>query len=220
MTFQEELEKRAQKKLKLRLNDNRATMLSVKWEPDCTRVSMHRMFLQAPQNVMDALACYIVKEQKSLPTPVKSYIEEGLKKLDYSKSLDATKLYIQGNVHNLRHLYNQVNDQYFNNEVDLQITWFGKPINKRRREVTFGLYCEPLKLIKIHRRLDNPSYPDYLVSFIIYHEMLHHLYPPYVDKKGRTHIHNREFKRREKLFQHYDLAQDWIERNHPNLFIS
>ena len=41
LTFQERLENSVGSKLRLKINDNRSTMLSVKWDPDCTKVSLH-----------------------------------------------------------------------------------------------------------------------------------------------------------------------------------
>ncbi len=111
--LQQQLEDSSGKKLKLKINDNRSTMLSVRWEPDYTKVSLHRIFLEAPQNVMQALACYISQEDKSIAPTVKAFIEDNLKKLDYSHQLDRSKLYSQGNVYNLQKMYNDINSEYF-----------------------------------------------------------------------------------------------------------
>ena len=95
LTIQEQLKIGAGIKLRLKINDNRSTMLSVKWEPDCTKVSLHRMFLQAPQNVMQALACYLRGEHKKIAPSIKAYIEDNLQKLDYSHQIDFSNCYRQ-----------------------------------------------------------------------------------------------------------------------------
>ena len=41
-------------------------MLSVKWEPSCTRLSLHKFFLKAPKNVMEGLALGITHFESSL----------------------------------------------------------------------------------------------------------------------------------------------------------
>jgi len=217
--IQEQLENSSGLKLKLKINDNRSTMLSVKWEPDHAKVSLHRIFLQAPQNVMDALACYLKRQDKIIAPTVKAFIEDKLKTLDYSYQIDQKKLYSQGNVYNLQQIYNDINDEYFNNELSLYITWFGKPNRKCRSRITFGLFHDPLKLIKVNRLLDSPSFPDYLVSYVVYHEMVHHVCPPYYDRSGHYHIHTKEFKEREALFRYFHLAQDWIKKNKENFFL-
>jgi hypothetical protein len=218
-TLQKQLESSSGLKLKLKINDNRSTMLSVKWEPDCTKVSLHRIFLQAPQNVMDALACYLRRKDKSIAASVKAFIEDNLKTLDYSHQIDHSKLYCQGNVYNLREIYDELNIEYFDNKLNLYITWFGKPNQRCRSRVTFGLYHDPLKLIKINRMLDSPSFPDYIVSYVVYHEMVHHVCPGYFDANGQHHIHSKEFKEREVLFRYHDIAQHWIKENQANFFI-
>lgn len=215
MKFQREIEARCGKKLKLKINNNRATMLSVRWEPDRTHVSMHRMFLEAPKNVMAELACYLRRKSKTPSPVVKAFIEQGIRKLDYSDQLKVNTL---GSVYNLERLYEQINNQYFDGKVKLKITWYGKPISTKRNKITFGLYSEPQKLIKIHRMLDSLSVPDYVVKFVIYHEMLHHVCPAHVDDKGTLHMHDKAFKKREEQYQYFRLAQEWIEENKPMLF--
>jgi hypothetical protein len=218
VTIQKELEDRSGLKLKLKINDNRSTMLSVKWEPDHAKVSLHRMFLNAPQNVMDALACYLKRQDKIIAPTVKAFIEDKLKAIDYSQQIDQKKLYSQGNVYNLQLIYNKLNAEYFGNQLNLYITWFGKPNRRCRSRVTFGLFHDSLKLIKVNRLLDSPSFPYYLIEYVVYHEMVHHVCPPYFDVNGQHHIHTKEFKEREALFRDYDLAQDWIKKNKENFF--
>jgi hypothetical protein len=217
LSFQRELEKSAGKKLKVKLNDNHSTMLSVKWEPDCTKVSLHRMFLEAPSNIIDDLACYLRQEKKIISPSVKAFIENNLQKLNYSHLLDLRKLNSQGNFYNLKQIYSDLNKTYFDNQLNLFITWFGKPNQRNRSRVTFGLYHDPLRLIKIHKMLDSPSFPDYFVSYVVYHEMVHHVCPAYIDEKGLHRVHSKEFKAREQLFHHYELAQSWI-KDHKNYF--
>jgi predicted SprT family Zn-dependent metalloprotease len=218
LTFQQQLENNAGMKLQLKINDNRSTMLSVKWEPDCTKVSLHRMFLRAPQNIMQALACYLRGEHNSIAPSIKAYIEDNLHKLDYSHQLDLSKLETKGRVYDLQGTYKDLNREYFGNQLNLHITWFGKSQRRNRNRITFGLYHDPLKLIKINRLLDNKRFPDYFVSYVIYHEMLHYVCPTYVDEKGVKHIHSKEFKELEKKFKYFSQAQKWIRDNQNYLF--
>jgi len=216
--FQEELEEEIGKKLELEINDNRSTMLSVKWGPDYTKVSLHRMFLKAPQNIMDKLACYIRQEDKSIHPKVKAFIETGLQKLDYSKTIDSSKFYQVGNVYHLKQIYDDLNEEYFNGKLKIAITWFGKLAQRNKTRVTFGLYHDSMKLIKINRILDSPSFPDYFVAYVIYHEMVHHVCPAYVDEKGINRVHSKEFKEIESKFKYFDLAEKWVHENQNNFF--
>lgn len=219
ITFQQKVEDLSGVKLKIKINDNRSTMLSVRWEPDCTKVSLHRMFLQAPQNVMQSLACYIRQEHKIISRDIKVFIADGLKKLDYSHTLDKSKLSSQGNFFNLNDLYDEVNDEYFSGKLNLFITWFGKSLQRNKSRITLGLYHDSLKLIKINRLLDREFVPNYVVSYVIFHEMLHHVCPSYVDEKGLHRVHSKEFKTKETHYKYFGLAQKWIKEQQTNLFI-
>ncbi|MFI5344271.1 MAG: SprT-like domain-containing protein [Chlamydiales bacterium] len=218
LMLQERLENRVGTKLQLKINDNRSTMLSVKWEPDCTKVSLHRMFLQAPQNVMQALTCYLKGEHKILSPSIKAYIEVNLQKLDYSHELDFSKLQARGKVYNLQAIYDKLNRMYFGNSLKLHITWFGKIRKSSCNRITFGLYYDPLKLIKINRLLDHKRFPDYFIEYVVYHEMLHYACPTYVDENGQKHIHSKAFKARERKFKSFDLSQQWMRKNQQTLF--
>jgi len=218
LTFQEQLENTAGIKLHLKINDNRSTMLSVKWEPDVTKVSLHRMFLKAPQNIMEALGCYLKGEDKQIAPSIKAFIENNLQRLDYSHELDLEKLETKGLVYDLKQIYNDLNDDYFGNKIDLHITWFGNHRKRTCKRVTFGLFHDPLRLIKINRLLDNKNFPAFFVYYVVYHEMLHYVCPAYVNENGFKHIHSKAFKEREKKFQYYSEAQRWIRDNQNYLF--
>lgn len=213
-----QLEGHSSQKLKLTINDNRSTMLSVKWEPDCTKVSLHRMFLNAPQNVMDSLACYIDKRQKSVAHPIKAFISEKRQSLDYSNCKIIQKIDHQGDVYHLGQLYDRLNEEYFEKSLGLKITWFGKRFQNNKSQVTFGLYFDSLKLIKVSRLLDRVETPEYVISFIIYHEMLHYACPAYTDEKGFNRIHNPQFKKRESAYKEFAQANDWLQQHRKLLF--
>ena len=132
--------------------------------------------------------------------------------------MDLSKLYCQGSVYNLKKIYENINTEYFGGKLQLHITWFGKSNQRNRSRVTFGLYQDPLKLIKINRLLDSPAFPEYFLEYVIYHEMLHHACPSYIDEKGIHRIHSKEFKQREVLYRYYDLAQVFIQEHKHNLF--
>lgn len=216
--FQQELEGLLGMKLELKINDNRSTMLSIRWEPQGPKVSLHRMFLQAPATIVKELALYIKNRCKKMAPNLKEYIQTELPKLNYSHQLDEGKLDLEGSVYDLKDIYNRINQRYFDEKLDLSITWYGRPYHQSRSRLIFGLYNDALKLIKIRRLLDSSIFPDYFVEYVVYHEMLHYLCPPYVDKAGRTRIHSPEFKKMEKLFVDYHRAQQWLREHQRELF--
>ncbi len=117
------------------------------------------------------------------------------------------KLYDRGSVYHLRELYDEVNKEYFNSELKLKITWFGNALKLPKRRMTLGSFTSELKLIKIHRFLDQEQIPKTYVKFIIYHEMLHYVAPPVVKKWARRKIHHAHFLALEKQFKEYENVQ-------------
>lgn len=212
------LESFSGRKLKIKFNENRSTMLSVRWEPDHVKISMHRMFLHAPRNVMESLACYIRKENRSLGHEVKRFIDENIHTLDYSSTVNRKQLVTQGNMYDLNALYQKVNQEYFDGHLDLKITWYGRTERKKCYQVNLGLYQSLLKLIKIHKKLDHPLVPEYVVESVVHHEMLHYVHPPAYDEKGVHRIHTASFCKGEKEFLQYEQAKQWIKENKKFLF--
>ena len=216
--FQQQLENLIGIKLNLKINDNRSTMLSVRWEPDVTKVSLHRIFLQAPQNILEALGCYLKGRHKKISPVIKAFIEHEVRNLDYSRELDLSKLHVLGKVYNLQKAYQEVEEEYFQEKLNLHITWSGSGRRKKCNRITFGCYHDPLRLIKINRLIDHAYFPPYFLSYVIYHEMLHAVYPSSVNEKGYKTIHTRAFKDQEKKFKFYTQAKQWIRDNHHYLF--
>lgn len=180
---------------------------------------MHRMFLDAPESVIEAIAHYVRgKRHRGSEHLLRSYIQSYLPTLDYSSRVNPKRLKQVGEVYNLKEIYTEINHTYFGGEMEVEITWFGRVVKKRRSRITFGEYHDSLKLIKIHRILDDLMFPSYFVSFVVYHEMLHHVVPCKRDPRGFTRIHTAEFKAKERLFADYRRAVAWEKENKEKIF--
>jgi hypothetical protein len=193
-------------------------MLSVKWEPHCTKVSLHKMFLNAPQDIHEALGEYLNKGKKRLPSSIKAFIGKNLSQVDHSHVLDSSHLETQGNHFDLMPIFDKINETYFERSLLLKITWFGNPLPRSKSRLSLGLYYDSLKLVKIHRVLDDPIVPMYVLEYIVYHEMLHSVCRVYVDEKGINRVHSREYKNREKFFLQYDEANKWLKQHQKKFF--
>lgn len=204
--------------IRLTINDNRSTMMSISWTQGIARVSLHRMFLAASREVLFALARYIRGEVKGVPLIVKQFIGGNLPRFDYSHELKGRRLVSRGVVYDLQALYEELNEYYFATPLDLKITWYGERYHTRKNRINLGLYYDALKLIKIHRLLDNAHVPRYVIKFVIYHEMLHAVCQSYIDQKGWVRAHGQNFTSREEQFQHYALAKNWLRRHQMHFF--
>ena len=205
--------------LLVNINNNRQTILSVRWEKNQTLVSLHHMFLSAPRDIMDALACYIKREHKAVAPEIKAYIESNRTLLDHSQTIDKRKLETKGAVYDLAQIYRRLNKQEFQNSLDLAICWFGSKEPKARSKLSLGLYYDTLKLVKVHRLLDSSKVPPYVIEFIVFHEMLHAACPAYIDEKGVLRMHGHEFKAREESFYCYNEASQWIKKHEKDFFL-
>ncbi|MBL8209994.1 MAG: M48 family peptidase [Bryobacterales bacterium] len=73
-----------------------------------------------------------------------------------------------------------------------------------------GHYDRSHHTIVLNRMLDHESVPAYVVDYVLYHEMLHLVFP--VERKGgRRCVHPEEFRAREREFARYGDAEAWIK---------
>lgn len=124
-----------------------------------------------------------------------------------------------GEHYDLKSIYDRLNSFYFNDGLNLSITWFGCPHRKVKSQRILGLFDFSNRLIKVHRLLDHPRFPPYFISYIVYHEMLHSVLPP-LRRKGRSRIHHEKFKEKEKCFTDYTQARDFEKQNLKLFFMS
>lgn len=217
--FQHKISKYLNLKLDLRINDNRSTMLHVlEKRGGMARVSMHRKFLEAPEEVIAAIAHYVRGTSRAthdVHRVLRTFIHSHCVTSSSHPRMDEAVLETCGATYDLKKLFDALNAHYFRNQLRLQVTWYGhlRRRTARPRRLTFGLYYDSLKLIKIHRILDDPFFPSYFVSYVVYHEMLHSVVPGVVDEKGHLRVHTPSFKEREREFVDYDKAMHW-ERVH------
>lgn len=195
---------------KIRVNDNRSTMLSIRNSGGRYRVSLHRIFLDASQDVFEALVSSIISGGETVPTAVHAFINSKNDAMNYSASVDPAALVTQGAYFDLQKIYDQLNDRYFDGALHLSITYFGANSKADIYHMILGKYYAALRLIKIHQRLDSPSVPRYVVEFVVFHEMVHAIIQPIVSDRG-ARVHHQEFKQWEQRYPLAQLAKQWIK---------
>ncbi len=101
---------------------------------------------------------------------------------------------------------NVVNKSFFNlSELPL-IKWSKGQIKKKYRRITFGCYDIKKNEIRIHPIFKTAAFPDFVLDFVIYHELLHYIDRDLLRQEkrlfqySRKKVHNRSFKEKEKLF--------------------
>ena len=115
----------------------------------------------------------------------------------------------------LNEVLHRVTRTYFGGTAEVSITWGRKParrgVRRRRgglRSRALATYSYDERLIRVSPILDSQKVPHYVMDWIIYHEMFHHVFP--VDKAGsRNRYHTQSFRRLEMAFIDYEKAKDW-----------
>jgi hypothetical protein len=196
----------------LSITDNRHSIVSHSLRGGVLRVRLHHMFLDAPPAVANALVRYVVSADRAASLYIGRYIEaNGARLARRSRGLN---LSTRGRHHDLYALFNDLNERYFDGEVNALITW-GKHGTKRggkRATIKLGSYAALDRLIRVHPSLDRRWVPRYFVAYVVYHEMLHHVIPS-SRGAGRRLLHPPEFLEREREFRYFERALTW-ERRH------
>ncbi|MDB4964479.1 MAG: hypothetical protein JWN44_168 [Myxococcales bacterium] len=205
-------------RLALAVTDNRYTMISVKREKGLFRLRLHHMFLEADHDIVRALGRYVARNDRDASQLLSRYIDVNHRKIRRARRRRPTVFTIEtrGEVHDLKEIYDDLNQRYFAGCIDARITWSqrAQPGAKRRRRnsIKMGSYAVEDRLIRIHASLDRPFVPRLFVEWIVYHEMLHQKHDiPVVG--GRRQFHTPEFMAEEALYEHYDRASRWEREN-------
>lgn len=202
--------------VRVTLTDNRYTMISVRRlrREQRYEVRLHLMFADADAVVVRALARYIADNDRQASHVLGDFIDNNSDHVRGKARRTPTQVILTaGEHHDLRAIFDRLNAQYFNDEIEAAITWGARTGKVRRRtSIKMGSYVVEDRLIRIHRSLDRAFVPEFFVEWVVFHEMLHQVHDIQV-KKGRREFHSKEFLEDEKRFAHYDRARAW-ERSH------
>lgn len=213
MTFYQKIGRIYQKPLSVYFNENKSTFLRVEMIQNHLHLHLHSLFLDAPTPVLEAIVLYAVKKDKKALAIIRQMVD-----VHYSKHSElSTLLETKGDYFDLQEIYERVKKSYFSSDFQVHITWSKRKYSGNFKSITFGSYDRKENLIRIHSILDHPEVPIYFLEYLIYHEMLHAVCFPIIDKKGKRFVHTSEFQKKEKLFSQYLEAKQW-EKKSLNLF--
>lgn len=212
----------------LTLTDNRRTILSVRPAPaaDRTRLELriHHSFLEAPEEVLRAVADFVdSKKGSERARQALTLIREHFSR--HKGTADRVRRAVlrpEGCALDLRELVDDLNRRYFEGRLTADITWgraAGNPGACRRGRTSslqLGSYSYEDNLIRVHRVLDDPGVPRFVVEAVVHHELLHADMPPEV-RNGRRLFHTPEFRQRERQFRLLGRANAWIQEHLPEL---
>lgn len=211
------------------LTDNRRRMLSSKRRKHRLEIRLHHMFMGCDEDTVEAIAELLGGrggQQKRARAHIQAYIRANRDAISFEPSDE--ELQTRGEFFNLATVYDEVVEGLepaMRADLlalgDIHITWGRR--SQGNRSIRFGSYDFDRKLIRVHPALDRAWVPRYFVAFIIYHELLHALFPPIGGCDGglagspagsrRRLVHTPEFNAMERRFPDYHKAMRWEAAN-------
>ena len=114
----------------------------------------------------------------------------------------------KGEVYDLVEIFDRLNRVYFQRLLPQPVlTW-----SARKTYRILGHHDSTHQTIVISKSLDSTKVPEYVVEYVVFHEMLH-IHHPTQHRDGRRYNHTPAFRRDERKFVYFEQAERWIERN-------
>jgi hypothetical protein len=171
---------------------------------------VHEGFMGAPSDVLGALArLLLASAQDADQDRVKAYAADE----DFTEVVTALEMttaeiddVTQGRYFDLEDVFDRVNEAYFDGKLERpRLTW-----NARITCVKMGHYDFLRDTVMMSVTLDAPDVPDYVVEYVMYHELLHKKLGQQV-VNGRHYAHTPAFREAERAFCRYDEAQVFLK---------
>ena len=107
-----------------------------------------------------------------------------------------------GMAHDLEVAFDRVNQMYFGGAMDRpRLTW-----NRTLTSRKFGHYDRLSDTVLVSSTLDHASVPEFVVAFIVYHELLHKKLG--IDwRNSRARVHTAAFREEERRFARHEEAE-------------
>ena len=112
----------------------------------------------------------------------------------------------QGRVYNLDALFEGLRERYFGPLMGKpELGWSG-----RMSRTLLGHYDHAHHAIVLSSWLDRAEVPQYVVEYVLYHEMLH-LKHPVEHRRDSRRVHTAGFRQEERRFERLEEAKAWLK---------
>lgn len=191
--------------------------LTIRRREEAVYVRFSDLLQRAPLEVLEAAAALLLSRVYRRRAPrvlVQPYLQyarsdrtRGRIHLMRSRRVRRVPTVAQGRHYDLGVLFDRLNQQYFAGE--LRRPHIGWSTRSWRRQ--FGCYDPGPNQIVLNRRMDRPGVPQFVVEYVLFHEMLHLKHP--TRRSGCTLVsHSREFRGEEKRFAEFSIARKYLDR--------
>jgi hypothetical protein len=182
---------------------------------DTAHVRLSDLMTQAPVLALEAVAAILLGKLYRRRVPRElwqryrefSYSPKIRQRLHAKRQVRARKIPHQpsGTHHDLARLHHRLNLDYFGGSLKTpRLAW-----SRRGWRSMLGCYDPTLDQIVINRKLDQERVPEYVVAYVMYHEMLHQKHPVRF-ARCRRESHSAAFRAEEKLFDEYPQAMKFL----------
>lgn len=115
----------------------------------------------------------------------------------------------QGDTFDLAKLFDRLNSDFFSGRLRVaSLGWSHKPSRCR-----LGHYDPDLDLILLNRALDCPAVPEYVVRYVLFHEMVHAHLRQAEQSCSRQRAHGPSFQALERRFSEYRRARTFLKHH-------
>ncbi|GAC1635495.1 MAG: SprT-like domain-containing protein [Candidatus Acidiferrum sp.] len=192
-------------------------VLTIRRREDAVYVRFSDLMRQCNLPVLEGAAALLLariyrrRAPKSLAKPYLDYARsqrtrERIQRMRRTRVLPASTN-PQGRFFDLSQMFDSLNGKFFAGA--LSRPHLGWSTRSWRRQ--FGCYDSGPNQILLNRRMDHPAVPQFVVEYVLYHEMLHVKHP--TRRAGCSLIsHSKEFRAEEKLFPEFDRARRFLDR--------
>jgi hypothetical protein len=174
--------------------------------PNATLLKVHIGFQNGASHVWQSLLqCSL---GQSTPAGEQTYREFAASE-DFNESLFELESFAapppppaRGRAHDLNEIFARVNAAYFGGLMPKPTLAWNRTLTARK----FGHYQPSRDTVMISVTLDDPSVPDHVVDFVVYHELLHKKHGS-MNVNGRRLSHSPAFRAEERRFAEYHEAE-------------
>jgi Protein of unknown function DUF45 len=190
---------------------------TIRVREDTAHVRLSDALGGAPRAVVEAAAAILLGRLYRRHPPAESI--ETYRRFTYARSTRRRLLLMRqrrarrmehcpaGDHHDLEPIFDRLNYLYFQSALARpRLGW-----SSRIWRTQLGCFDPALNQIVLNRQLDGRQVPEYVVAYVLFHEMLH-LKHPIRFTRCRRESHSVEFRNEEKAFTDYARATRFLNR--------
>jgi len=197
----------------------RATLYSFRILYGVAHLKLHSAFRDAPEEVLyEAAHLMLNKRRGARPYGRREAFDAYVRALPQqvfdmpgarrSSQRARDEVEVPGVYRSLAASFDRVNMNYFGGRMPRpRLCW--SPVRARR---IVGTYQEHSDRMVLTRRLDSLHIPEFVLDFVMYHELLHKALGTGRRGDGKRRVHGPEFRRLERRFPRYREAEEWLTR--------